>query len=187
MKFALLAAATLVAGSAALAQTKPMPAVMGAQAVKVSATVEAIDLPNRIVTLKAENGEVTVLKVGPEVKNLAQVKKGDVVTSEYAQAVAIELKKGGGGIASATQQSASGAAKAGQKPAGVMTNTTVLVANVTAVDTAKKMVTVKGPAGNVVTMAVKDPAVLAQVKVGDQVEATFSEALMVSVTVPAAK
>ncbi len=189
MKFAsvLVVAATLVASTAALAQTPPLPAVMGADAVTVSATVEAIDLPNRIVTLKAKNGEVMLLKVSPEVKNLAQVKVGDVVTTKYAQAVAIELRKGGGGIASATQQSASGAAKAGQKPAGVMTNTTVLVANVIAVDTAKKTVTVKGPAGNVVTMAVRDPAVLAQVKVGDQVEATCTEALMVSVTTPAAK
>jgi len=189
MKFAsvLVVAATLVASTAALAQTPTLPAVMGADAVTVSATVEAIDLPNRIVTLKAKNGEVTLLKVSPEVKNLAQVKVGDVVTTKYAQAVAVELKKGGSGITSATQQAASGAAKAGEKPAGVLTNTTVLVANVTAVDMAKKTVSVKGPAGNVLTMAVKDPAVLAQVMVGDQVEATFTEALMVSVTTPAAK
>jgi Cu/Ag efflux protein CusF len=189
MKFAsvLILATTLSASTLALAQSKPLPAVMGAEAVTVSATVEAIDLPNRIVTLKAQNGEVTLLKVGPEVKNLAQVKVGDVVTTKYAQAVAVELKKGGSGITSVTEQSASGAAKAGQKPAGVMTNTTVLVANVTAVDMAKKTVSVKGPAGNVLTMAVKDPAVLAQVKVGDQVEATYTEAVMVSVTTPPAK
>jgi Cu/Ag efflux protein CusF len=189
MKFAsiLVAATALVASAVAVAQTKPAPAAMAADAVKVSATVEAIDLPNRIVTLKAKNGEVTLLKVGPEVKNLAQVKVGDVVTTRYAQAVAVALKKGGDGIASATEQSASGAAKAGEKPAGVMTNTTVLVANVIAVNKAKKTVTVKGPAGNVLTLAVKDPAVLAQVKVGDQVEATYTEAVMVSVTTPPAK
>lgn len=189
MKFssAMLAAAAIAAGTAAFAQTKPIPALMGAESVKATATVVAIDLPNRIVTLKGDNGEVTLFKVGPEVKNLAQVKKGDVVTTEYTQAVALELKKGGGGIASATQQSASGAAKAGAKPAGVMTETTTIVANVTNVDTARKTVTVKGPAGNQVTMAVKDPAVLSQIKVGDQVEAVFTEALMISVTAPTTK
>ncbi len=187
MKFvpAWVAAATIIVSAAALAQNQP--AVKGAESVRVSATVMAIDLPNRIVTLKAADGETSVLKVGPEVKNLAQVKVGDVVTSQYTMAVALELKKGGSGIASSSQQSASGAAKAGEKPAGVMKNTTVIVANVTHVDTAKKTVTVKGPSGESVTMAVKDPAVLGQVKVGDQVEATFTEALMVSVSPPAMK
>jgi len=180
-----LAAAAIVVSGAAWAQNQP--AAMGAESVRVSATVVAIDLPNRMVTLKGSDGETSVIKVGPEVKNLAQVKVGDVVTSEYTMAVALELKKGGSGIASSTQQSASGAAKAGEKPAGVMKNTTVIVANVTKVDTAKKMVTVKGASGESVTMAVRDPAVLSQIKVGDQVEAVFTEALMVSVSPPTAK
>jgi Cu/Ag efflux protein CusF len=180
-----VAAATIAVSAAALAQNQP--AVMGTESVRVSATVMAIDLPNRIVTLKGSDGETSVFKVGPEVKNLAQVKVGDVVTSEYTMAVALELNKGGGGIASSTQQSASGAAKAGEKPAGVMKNSTVVVANVTKVDMAKKTVTVKGPSGESVTMVVKDPAVLGQIKVGDQVQAAFTEALMVSVSAPTMK
>ncbi len=180
-----VAAATIAVSATTMAQTQP--AAMGAESVRVSATVMAIDVPNRIVTLKGSDGEVSKLRVGPEVKNLAQVKVGDVVTSEYTMAVALELKKGGSGITSSTEQAASGAAKAGQKPAGVVTNTTVIVANVTKVDTAKKIVTIKGPSGESVTMAVKDPAVLGQIKVGDQVEAAFTEALMISVSAPAAK
>ncbi|MEO7853583.1 MAG: hypothetical protein ABIR94_15210, partial [Rubrivivax sp.] len=157
----MFAAATLFAGATALAQNQP--AMMGAESVRISATVMAVDLPNRMLTLKGANGETTVMKVGPEVKNLAQVKAGDVITSEYTQAVALELKKGGSGVTSSTQQSASGAAKAGAKPAGVVSNTTVIVANVTQVDMAKKSITVKGPVGELVTMAVKDPSVLNQV------------------------
>jgi hypothetical protein len=63
---------------------------------------------------------VAVLKVGPEVKNLAQVKVGDVVTSEYIRAVALELKKGGDGMRSSVEQPASAAAGPGQKPAGMV-------------------------------------------------------------------
>jgi Cu/Ag efflux protein CusF len=62
----------------------------------------------------------------------------------------------------------------------------VITANVTAVDTKANTVTLRGPE-RTVTVAVKDPAMMAAVKVGDQVEATFTEALLVSVAHPPKK
>jgi Cu/Ag efflux protein CusF len=178
------AAAVLAVSATAFAQTTPIAA--GAGAVRISATVEAIDLPTRMVTLRGENGEATTFKAGPEVKNLAQVKQGDVVTIEYARALALELKAGGGGIASRTESPAVASAKPGQMPAVTATDKVVINANVTAVDTQARTVTLRGPQ-RTVTVAVKDPAMLATVKVGDQVQATFTEALLISVAHPPKK
>lgn len=180
----LAAAAVLAVSASAFAQNTPIAA--GAGAVKITATVEAIDQATRMVTLKGENGETTTFKAGPEVKNLAQVKKGDVVTIEYARALALELKSGGSGIASRTDSPAMSTAKPGQKPAVTATDKVVINANVTAVDAQAQTVTLRGPERSV-TIAVKDPAMLAGVKVGDQVQATFTEALLISVAAPPKK
>lgn len=181
-RFAAAAAAVLAISASAFAQNAPVAA--GAAALKVTATVEAIDQATRMVTLKAANGETTTFKASPEIKNLAQVKKGDVVTIEYARAVALELNKGGAGIASRTESPAMGTAKPGERPAMTATDKVVIKANVTAVDTSAGTVTLRGPE-RTVTVAVKDPAMMAQVKVGDQVEVTMTEALLISVAPPA--
>lgn len=182
----LLLAATLAAAAAAMAQDKPMPGALNATAVKVTATVVAIDPVHRNVTLKGEDGTVSEFKVGPEVKNLAQVKVGDRVTSEYVRAVALLLKKGEG-IRGTTEQQRSAAAQPGQKPAAGVSTRTVITADVTRIDPQAGLVTLKGPKGRVVDVQVADPATLARIKVGDQVEATITEALMIAVTPPAAK
>lgn len=178
------AAAVLAVSTTAFAQTTPIAA--GAGAVRINATVEAIDQATRMVTLRGENGETTTFKASPEIKNLTQVKKGDIVVIEYARALALELKKGGSGIASRTESPAVGKAKPGQMPAMTATDKVVITANVTAVDTKANTVTLRGPE-RTVTVAVKDPAMMAAVKVGDQVEATFTEALLVSVAHPPKK
>src|SRR5262245_58288245 len=63
--------------------------------VTASATVEAIDQKSRMVTLKRADGERVRFRVSDEVKNLAQVKKGDQVTVTYYESVALRLRKPG--------------------------------------------------------------------------------------------
>jgi len=53
---------------------------------------------------------------------------------------------------------------------------------VVAVDPKKSTITLKGPAGNVVDLKVRNPDHFKVVKKGDQVEAVYSEALAVTVT-----
>src|SRR5512135_1538941 len=60
------------------ADAKPEAAVVGETA-SVTATVEAIDQKTREVTLKGPKGNTITFTAGPEVKNLAQVQKGDQV------------------------------------------------------------------------------------------------------------
>ena len=56
-----------------------------------TATVQAIDLDKRMVTLKGEQDNVFDLKEGEEAKNLPQVKVGDQVAITYTEALAIEV------------------------------------------------------------------------------------------------
>jgi Cu/Ag efflux protein CusF len=137
-----------------------------------------------MVTLKAANGDTVTFKAGPEVKNLAQVKKGDVVTSKHIRALALELKKGGDGIRSSTEQVAKAGAKPGEKPAGAVADQIVIVANVMKVDAKTQSVTLRGPKDNMIDLHVPDKAKFDQIKVGDQVEATYTEAVIVEVSAP---
>jgi type 1 fimbria pilin len=184
---AFAAAAGLMFAGAAFAQPgtgKMIEAGGAAELVTVTATVQAVDQAKRIVTLKGPEGDVFDLKVGDEVRNLPQVKAGDLVVTKFFEAVAIDVKKGGLGIRSAEQQTAVSRARKGEMPAGAVATTTTIVANVLKVDNAKQIVTVEGPSGKSVKVKVKDPGVLQQIKAGEQVEMTITEALAISVEAP---
>jgi hypothetical protein len=59
---------------------------------------------------------------------------------------------------------------------------------VIAVDSAKQMVTLRGPRGNEVDVDVQDPEQLKNIKKGDHVQVTYVEALAISVkATPATK
>ena len=178
-------------GAGAMAQAPPAkgapaekkPKVAKERVATVKATVEAIDLQSRVVTLKGPKGQVFDLKVGEEVKNLPQVKVGDQVVAKYYQSIAVQVvKPGTPGGATATQ--AVGAAKPGARPAGVAANQVTVTATIEDISPKKTFVTLKGPGGKTVDVKVRDPKNLENVKVGDQVEITYTEALAISVEKP---
>jgi hypothetical protein len=63
---------------------------------RYKATVEAIDLPTRMVKLKGARGNVFDIQVSEEARNLAQVKVGDTVDLEYYEALAVAAKRTSG-------------------------------------------------------------------------------------------
>jgi len=151
----------------------------------VTATVTQIDQATREVTVKTEDGEEFSFVAGDNVKNLAQVKVGDVITAKYAEALAYEVKKGGTAVAPETTV-AGGAAALGEMPAGAIARQTTVTVLITAIDTKAPSVTFQGPGGKTKTIKVLHPEKLEGVKVGDTVEVTYTEALAISVD-PAAK
>ena len=184
---AMAAAASLVVSAGALADkhtSKMLEAGGAGEVATVTATVQAVDLEKRIVTLKGPEGKVFDVKVGPEARNLPQVKPGDIVVAKYAESVAVELKKGGLGIRSKESQTATSRAPLGAKPAGAVATETTIVANVTKVDPKSNVVTLEGPSGKTVNVKVKDPAIMKEIKVGEQVEMVITEALAIAVEAP---
>ena len=156
------------------------PTITKERVATVKATVEAINLDTRVVTLKGPKGNVFDLKVGEEAKNLSQVKVGDLVVAKYYESIAVEVKKPGEPGA-ATASGALATAEPGAKPAGVLASQVTVTSTVEAIDPKKTHVTLKGPEGNSVRVKVQDPKNLKNVKVGDQVVITYTEALAISV------
>jgi hypothetical protein len=72
-------------------------------------------------------------------------------------------------------------AKPGEKPAGMAAEQVTITATVEAIDAKKNYVTLKGPDGKTKEIKVKDPKNLVNVKVGDQVAITYTEALAIEV------
>jgi hypothetical protein len=164
--------------TAAPAKTAPKGQGMVASTT-VTATVSQVDQKTRMVTLKSQEGQEYTFVAGPAVKNLAQMKVGDVVTVTYTEALAYEVKKGG--TAGASTIGASASAKAGEKPAGAIGQQTTVTVTITAIDPTVPSVTVKGPAGNLRTFKVVYPERLQGVSVGDTVDITYTEALAIKV------
>ena len=158
----------------------PGKAVAG-QVIKTSATIVAIDAASRGVTLKRQDGKVVSIQLSEEVRNFDQLKVGDKVHAEYSQALALELKKGGGGKAAADVGEALKRSQPGQKPGGEAVHQVTVLADVVSVDQKNKLVTLRGPQGNLVELAVDDPEQLKNIKKGDQVGALYSESLAIKV------
>jgi Cu/Ag efflux protein CusF len=152
-----------------------------AEVVKIAATVTAIDKATRAITLKGPKGNEMSMTAGPEVKNIDQIQVGDQVTLEYIEALSLQLKKGGGLPVARTEQAGAAAAKPGEKPAGAVGRQVTVVADVVEVNEQSKVVTLKGPQ-RTVELKVRDPEQLKLIKKGDQVEATFTEAMAIAVT-----
>jgi hypothetical protein len=155
-----------------------------AQAVEIQATVTAVDKEKRTVTVKGPQGNIRTFAVGKEARNFDQVKVGDMITLTYAEAVTVSLEKAAGAKPGVTVTDELKRAEPGAKPGGVMTSQTTIVGTVTAIDAKTQLVTVRGPQGNEVDLKVQDPAKLKNVKIGDLVKATYTEALAISVTTP---
>jgi hypothetical protein len=155
------------------------------QAVEIQATVTAIDKAKRTVTVKGPRGKTKTLTVGKEARNFDQVKVGDMVTLTYMEALTIALEKAEGAKPGKTVTEELMRAAPGEKPGGQLTSQTTVVGTVTAIDRKTQMVTVRGPGGNEVDLKVQDPAKLKNVKIGDLVRATYTEAMAISVSTPA--
>ena len=103
----------------------------------------------------------------------------------YELAVAIELiKTKSTGIRSKVETESVTSSKAGEKPAEKISNTTTIIADIVGVDRDKKLVSVKGPSGKVTTVFVKNPNLLKDVAVGEQVKVVYSDAMAASITTP---
>jgi Cu/Ag efflux protein CusF len=158
--------------------------VVASDVVTATAVVEAIDQKSRMLTLKRDDGERLRFRVSDEVQNLAQVQKGDHVNVSYYESVALQLRKPGEALPGVTVAEEAERARPGELPAGAVAEVTTVTSTVVNVDRRKQTVTLELPSQRRLTVKVNDPARLERVKEGDTVEATYREAIAVSVDRP---
>lgn len=182
---ALAAALAFAPAVHAADQAAPAPKhVMSAEdTITAKATVEAIDQKTREVTLKDEQGRLLDIVADQHVKNLAQVKVGDVVEVVYKEAIAIHILPGANATGAAVVD-AGGTAKPGEKPAAGAGRHVTIVAVIEAIDEATQHVTLRGPKGKLVQVRARNPENLKKVKVGDSVQIDYTRAIGIAVRKP---
>jgi hypothetical protein len=157
------------------------PSWQTATMVEETATVEAVDQSTRMVTLKGPKGNSVTFKASDEVRNLAQVKAGDEVKFAYYESLAVRVLKTEEAFPTASETEAVARAKKGEMPAGVVAKEVTVNATITAIDKKAKTATLKGTDGKSVTVNPLRPEKLDEVKVGDRLVITYTEAVAVSV------
>ena len=148
--------------------------------------VLAVDAKTRDVTVKTGEGDTLIVTCGPEIKNFAQIKVGNVVKVKYTETLTIHVEESG--TPSMSTESATSAAHQGEMPKASASEKTQMSGTITAIDKAKGTATLKGYRGNEVEITPRHPENLDKVKVGQLVVFTYEHALAASVeNVPAAK
>ena len=182
--FAPAAVALLVATSAGAQALDPAkPGVVEADVVQLQATVAAVDrASHHAVTLRGKDGREVEVTLSDQVKNFDQIKVGDTVTATMYEATAIFVRKAEGKPA-AVEAGVVQVARPGDKPGGISTDVTQITATVEDIDTAKRIVKLKGPEGKIRVLKVgSDVKNLAAVKKGDQVVVRHTEEVAIDVT-----
>jgi hypothetical protein len=155
------------------AQVRTLPT----QTITLSGTVEAIDQARRIVNIRTPDGKVETIDVPQAAKRFDELKVGDRVSITYNNTVSARLKQPG----EAAVNTGSGSSTPAQGPGGAASMQRTMTATVSAIDMNASSITFTGPNGWKYSRRVVDPAVLGQIKVGDQVDITWDTNVTVAV------
>ena len=151
------------------------------EVVTATATVEKIDLEKRKVTLLLDDGKKKTYKVDSRVQNLAQVKVGDHLEMSFTEEIAIVVGKSNETPGSASSERVS-VAPNGTKPGVVMVETSVMSAQIVAVDAPNHRVTLLDPDGKKKTIKVsKKVTNLDDLKVGETVDMLMTDSTVIEI------
>lgn len=150
------------------------------EAVSAQATVTAIDMASRKVSLKNAAGEAFDIVAGEQVTNLANLKVGDTVALRYMQMLDLELLKGTAGVRKRVVEVAADKAEAGEKPGAGIGKKVTLYGDVIAVDKGQQTITVKG-VDHTLVLKVHNPAQFALIAKGDQIKAVQTQAVGIGI------
>jgi hypothetical protein len=155
--------------------------VAGGRTQTITATVKAVDVANRTITLQEAKGEEQTFKVGDQVKRLDEIAAGDQIVIKLQQGLLLEAQPPGSPPAPVTTGAAGGRSEPSEAPGGAVAAGVQATVTITAIDKANRMVVFKGPAGNLYQVKAGPKVKLDKVKVGDQFLATYVESVAVSV------
>ena len=169
-----VALAVLGIAGTAFAQSKTLTG----ETQTISATVEAINVSTRTLTMKGPKGNFMDIVVPETVKRFSEIKVGDTLTARYYENLVIRKKlPGEKDVDTAAEGVTPGS---GAKPAGTAATQRTITATITALDPKVPSITFSGPNKWTYSARIEDKKVLDQVKVGDKVDITWTEALLLN-------
>jgi hypothetical protein len=146
--------------AAAPAAASPPQAAAVATTTQRTAVVETTNMRERSVLLRgdagSQNGLLATIRVGPQVRNLAQVKPGDRVVYTVTDAVAAVIAKPGDGAGPTGAAVIASRAAPGERPAASITEGTRVRVRVDGIDLGRNTVTFTDPDGGQRTVRVQD-------------------------------
>ena len=152
--------------------------------IQVTASVEAVDLDQRLLTLKSPGSKAETFRVSEDVKRLKSVKAGDSLTATYQVSATAELRE-------PTAEEKAAPLTVGESlsrwdphapPAATMARAIRMVTTIQALHDGTRSITIRGPLGHEVTAPVESAAVYAELKKGQSIVVFFSESLTLSVS-----
>jgi hypothetical protein len=147
--------------------------------VHATVMVTAIDKDARELTVKKPGGEKQTFQVPSDVTAFDKLKVGDKIDVDYGESLAVSMLPPG--------SKPSMSSRSARVP-GASGKETTVSAEIVSVDPATNHVTLKGPKGNLQTLAVQDPSMQARLpnlKPGQVVQFTYTEATIVTIQPPA--
>lgn len=163
--------------AAALAAVLAVPLETHAQVadanVRIRAVIEGIDRPNRILTLRGPEGNLSQYQVSEEVQDFNNLREGNTIVVTFRQALALQLRAPGAPEPDRTQLSA---------PPGVTTEARTLSAVVYGIDGSVPSITLRGPQGEWATLRVPESISLEDIELGDTIDVTYALPLAVEVS-----
>jgi hypothetical protein len=187
MRTASLWGALWLAPGLAFAQAAPQPAVV-AQTIERTAVIESVNVAERSLLLRGDSGAQTgvlaTVRVGPQVRNLAQVRPGDRVVLTVTDSIAVSVARPADGEPATAEGETASRAPAGERPAASLNEGRRVRVRVDAVDAARNVVTFTEPDGVQRTVRVQNPrmqAFLRGLSPGEQVDVVYLESVSLRV------
>jgi len=166
------------------APAKAKEASVGEQ-VEAKAVVESVDQNLRQVLLSGDDGTLMTVQVGPEVRNLAQVRAGDHVVMRIRVGVLATMAPADGAGGPVEHVDVGGRAEKGAKPGAYAGDATRVRVTFNAYNSKTKTVSFTLPNGEQRSAVLQRKPMqdfAADLKPADQVDVTFARSVAVAVT-----
>jgi len=158
----------------ASAQTKTLTG----ESKTVTASVEAIEKATREVTVKKPDGTYDVFYFPETIRRFDSLKVGDKITAKYYENLVMRIKAPG---EKDVNSASGGTVRSEGTLAGTTSRQRTITATIAAIDPAVPSIMFTGPNGWKYSSRVDDKKALEKVKVGDKLDITWTEALILSV------
>jgi translation initiation factor IF-1 len=165
---------------AATASPQAQQSVSKANVLKISATITAVDPATRMLTVRDDMGNEDSFNVSQDVQRFNELKVGQKVNLTYYESVVLQLvkagEKGSGSSLEAAVNRGTGAL-----PAGTIATQQKMTVTVKSIDATVPSVTVTTDDGRVVTRKIENKKNLENVKPGDKIDITYTQAALMQI------
>lgn len=145
-------------------------------------TVTEINKETREITLMGPEGNLNTIKAGDNVKRFDEIQKDDRIKFEFITYIKAEFREPTLTERAEPLQIIAEAGKAPEDvaPGGVVGAMAKAVVTIEVLNRPFMLATVRGPAGNYMSIPIKDAAIFKQVHIGQELILTYAEAIAIS-------